>query len=270
MNIGITGSTGTLGSFLTKKIPNLIKFKGKIENKKLVEKWIIKENLDFLIHLAAIVPVKEVLMSKKKALTINFKGTKNIVDAINKYSNKKVWIFYSSTSHVYPYGDKIKKETDLIKPLNYYGITKQLSENYLNKNQDKIIPCIGRIFSFTHYTQKKDFVIPSIIKKLKNKKKNIYFDNLNHFRDFITINDIYLAIKILMLKKKKGIFNISSGNKICLKDILLTLNKGYGKKFFYKKNEVETVLYGSNKKLRKEGWKPLYTNYLHYLEKTKF
>ena len=97
MNIGITGSTGTLGSFLTKKIPNLIKFKGKIENKKLVEKWIIKENLDFLIHLAAIVPVKEVLMSKKKALTINFKGTKNIVDAINKYSNKKVWIFYSST-----------------------------------------------------------------------------------------------------------------------------------------------------------------------------
>ena len=73
-----------------------------------------------------------------------------------------------------------------------------------------------------------------------------------------------------MLKKKKGIFNISSGNKICLKDVLLTLNKGYGKKFFYKKNEVETVLYGSNKKLRKEGWKPLYTNYLHYLEKTKF
>ena len=167
MNIGITGSTGTLGSFLTKKIPNLIKFKGKIENKKIVEKWIIKENLDFLLHLAAIVPVKEVLMSKKKALTINFKGTKNIVDAINKYSNKKVWIFYSSTSHVYPYGDKIKKETDLIKPLNYYGVTKQLSENYLNKNQDKIIPCIGRIFSFTHYNQKKRFCNSIYYKKIK-------------------------------------------------------------------------------------------------------
>ena len=270
MNIGITGSTGTLGSFLTKKIPNLIRFRGKIENKRLVEKWIIKENLDFVIHLAAIVPIKKVIKNKKKALSINFKGTKNLVDAINKFSNKKVWFFFPSTSHVYSYGNKCKKETDYTKPINYYGRTKKLAENYLYKKQNKIIPCIGRIFSFTHYSQKKNFVIPSIIKKLKSNKKNIYFNNLNHYRDFITIDDIYLAIKILMFKKKKGVFNISSGRKIHLKDILLILNKKFKKKFSYVENKNITVLYGSNNKLRRVGWKPLYKNYLHFIEKLNY
>ena len=34
MKIGLTGSTGTLGSYLTMKLKNVVKFNDKIENKK--------------------------------------------------------------------------------------------------------------------------------------------------------------------------------------------------------------------------------------------
>ena len=59
--------------------------------------------------------------------------------------------------------------------------------------------CIGRIFSFTHKNQSEDFVIPAIIKKIKNKKK-LFFNNTNHYRDFVSTKDILEAIKVLLQK----------------------------------------------------------------------
>ena len=70
------------------------------------------------------VPVKKVNRNKKRALLVNLNGTKNIIDSLNKYSNKKVWLFYSSTSHVYSFGNRIKVESRDTIPLNYYGKTK--------------------------------------------------------------------------------------------------------------------------------------------------
>ena len=85
--------------------------------------------MDAVIHLAAMVPVKKVNRNKK-ALIVNLDGTKNIIDSLNKYSNKKVWFFYSSTSHIYSYGYRIKNESSDSIPLNYYGKTKSLRKLY--------------------------------------------------------------------------------------------------------------------------------------------
>ena len=58
---GITGATGILGSKITKKIKfNFVIFKGDITKKKMVDNWIKSNNFDFIIHLAAIVPTKDV------------------------------------------------------------------------------------------------------------------------------------------------------------------------------------------------------------------
>ena len=91
MNIGLTGSTGILGSILKKRLKLKKKnlFINKIENFNDVKNWIIKNNFDYIIHLAAIVPTKTVNNNKNKALLVNYLGTKNLVKAINNYSKKK-------------------------------------------------------------------------------------------------------------------------------------------------------------------------------------
>lgn len=78
-----------------------------------------------------------------------------------------------------------------------------MAENLLKKKlrNQKIKLCIGRIFSFTDKNQKIPFVIPSLKKKIASKKKNILLKNLNHYRDFLSIKDIALAIDILRKKK---------------------------------------------------------------------
>tara|TARA_B100001079_G_C16046273_1_gene355053 strand:+ start:208 stop:555 length:348 start_codon:yes stop_codon:yes gene_type:complete len=110
LNIGITGSTGILGKkliLLNKKKYKFIKFKGDITSKKDVFNWIQGKNLNCLFHFAAIVPTFKVKNNYKYALKVNYNGTKNIVDALNNFKQKKIkWFFFSSSSHVYGYSKK--------------------------------------------------------------------------------------------------------------------------------------------------------------------
>jgi|TARA_B110000503_G_C7166933_1_gene422394 nucleoside-diphosphate-sugar epimerase len=257
MKIGITGSKGVLGSeflkILNKK--TISKFNGRVEKIKDVEKWIHKNDFDVIYHFAAIVPTFKVNSNKKKSMQVNYVGTKNIVDSINKLSKKKIWFFYSSTSHVYNFSSIQHKEFHKPMPISYYGKTKLLAENYLLTNKSKIIPCVGRIFSFTSKKQHKSFIIPSILLKLKNSNKKVNFRNLDHDRDFLPIKHIVNAIKILSNKRPSGVFNICSGYKTNLQNLTLELNQKFKKQIIFSNNVESSILFGCNRKLAALGWK---------------
>ena len=268
MKIGITGSSGSLGRALLKRISvnKIFRFKGRLENKKEITEWIKKNSFDCVIHLAAIVPVTIVNNDKKKAFNVNYIGTKNLIDSIKKHSKKKIWFFYSSTSHVYKVGNIKKKEIEKTNASTYYGKTKELSEKYILRNKKYLSVCVGRIFSYTSKTQKNYYLIPNLINKLKIKKKNVVFKNLNHYRDFLSIEDITTAIKILLKKKATGIYNICSGKKIHLAHLVKTINKNYKKNLKFSSNSKSTSLIGDNRKLKKIGWISKNSNYLKYIE----
>ena len=96
--IGITGSTGVLGSSIIKNFKNFHFdcFKGDI-TKKRFKKLVKNKKFDGIFHLAAIVPVDQVNKDYKKALKVNYEGTKNLVDEIIK-QNTCNWFLFSSTS----------------------------------------------------------------------------------------------------------------------------------------------------------------------------
>ncbi len=252
-NIGLTGSTGSLGKILLKnnKKKNIICFKGDICNKKLFNFWIKKNNINIMLHFAAIVPIKRVNKNFQKAYRVNYLGTKNVVDAC--VQNNIEWFFYTSTSHVYKYSEKKISEDEEKKPISYYGKTKLLAENYIIKKfKIKKIPyCIGRIFSTANKNQAKDYLVPDLKRKIRKKGK-VNLKNLNHYRDFVSMDDISKIIFILYKKKFNGILNIASGKSIYLKDIAMEILKKYKKKnYSFKDNEIASSLVGNNSKLKK-------------------
>lgn len=259
MNCAITGASGVLGSYIIRNNPKIkfLKFNGDITNKKVITNWILKKNFDVFLHLAAIVPTSEISNNYLKAKKVNYDGTKNIVDAL--LLKKNIWFFYASSSHVYPSSFSKIRESSKLKPITLYGKLKYMSELYILEKleKSKITYCIGRIFSFTHFRQKKSFFIPSIYKKNKiTSNSSIIFNNTNHFRDFVSIGDINRAIFFLLKKKAKGIFNIGSGKKINLNLLIKKICKIFNNTPVFKKNKKITYLVANIKKIKKLGWQP--------------
>ena len=248
-NIGITGHTGSLGKSLKKnKTRNKYFFyKYDIRDKKKLHSWFLNNKLDLIIHLAAIVPIKIVNKNRKKAFNVNYIGTKNIVDMSKKFNVK--WFFFASTSHVYKSKKVAIKENSPKDPISYYGKTKRLAENYVSKNIKNY--CIGRIFSTANKDQRKNYLVPDLKEKIKNTRKKIILKNLNHYRDFVSMEIISKIINILLKKKYIGFINIGSGKGIYLKDIAKIILKKYKKKASFKDNKNPTYLIADTRKLKK-------------------
>ena len=251
--IGLTGSTGSLGRIILKnnKKIRFKCFKGDIRDRSAVFDWVKKNDFTKILHLAAIVPIKEVNRNTLKANQVNFNGTKNVVDACVEKRVK--WFFFSSTSHVYKSSKKKISENDKKKPISYYGLTKLKAENYIIKKFQtaKINYCIGRIFSTTNKNQKKNYLVPDLKFKIRKSKKKLILKNLNHYRDFISMEDISKIIFILSKRNFNGVLNLGSGKGIFLKDIAKLIAKKYKKKIDFSDNKKTTYLVAKVNKLLK-------------------
>lgn len=252
---GITGASGVLGNTLIKKLPfKFIKFSGNLINNNDLNKWITNNDFDLFLHLGAIVPTKDVIKNYNYAKKVNITAANNLLKLLMKKKNKPTWFFFSSTSHVYGERKYLVKvsENSNTKPSTLYGKTKLEAEKKIIKYNKNINICIGRIFSFTDKMQKEPFIIPVLKNKFFSKNKIIKINNLNHFRDFVSVDDIAKSIHELYKKKKTGIYNIGSGHPTNILNLANYLSNKYNKIFYYKKNKP-TYLISNNNKLKKIG-----------------
>lgn len=252
--IGVTGSTGVLGSIIIDKLNikkyNYSCFEGDIANLNSVFDWIDNYNFSAIIHLAAIVPTTEVRENLLRSFEVNAIGTKNLTDALIS-KNKNPWFFYSSTSHVYKSKSKPILESDQIDPISEYGLTKYSGEVLLKKSYKNI--CIGRIFSMYHETQKPPFLYPTIKKRLKseNLKNEFNLHGAESYRDFLNAENVADIIIKLMEVEAMGIYNVGSGKGVTIKDFVrgLSSDENIKIKNFGKKDYLVANIEKLNKKL---------------------
>ena len=259
--IGLTGSTGLLGQSLKKKLRKLNNYKlncykGDITNKSQLKKWFKVNSFCYVIHLAAIVPVKKVNKNINFAKKVNIGGTKNIINEINKKKSIK-WFFFSSSSHVYQFNNKEVRETSIKKPFSIYGKTKLEAEQFIEKKINKKIKfCVGRIFSLEGKNKAKSYFLPGLLKKIR-KNKVIEID-LNQFRDFIHVDDVAEAVVILLKKEQVGIYNIASGKKTRFYELINLFSKLLKRKIKFKNtvSKVSNSSYANIYKIKKAiNWK---------------
>jgi len=254
MKIGITGSSGVLGKILTSSFLdhfNFVPFQGDIKKKSDISDWLNTNNLDSILHLAAVVPTELVQSNPLNAYDVNTTGTLNLLnEALNL--DKKPWIFYASSSHVYKSSKSPLNEQDDLQPISLYGKTKLFADlicqDALKQTDLKI--CIGRIFSFYHDYQKKPFLYPSIIERLSNEDLNkpFFLEGGESIRDFLNAEDVCKIIIKLMLKQYIGIINIGSGKGITIKQFV---QKFSHKKITFKTNSKFDYLVADISKLNK-------------------
>jgi len=137
MNILVTGANGQLGSEIKEVSKHKTDFRFFFKNSKelditkslLVEKYILKNNINIVINCAAYTAVDKAETDISKAKEVNDLGVENLVLALKKVNGK---IIHISTDYVFngesfiPY-----KEDSKVCPLGVYGNTKRGGEKHL-------------------------------------------------------------------------------------------------------------------------------------------
>ena len=221
--IVITGGSGRFGKIIKRDFdrskyniffPNKIRLN--ILNINSIKKYLKLKKPNYLVHLAGLSrPMDLHEKNINKSIDLNIIGTANITKIC---SDLKIKLIYISTSYVYPGEKGNYKETDPIKPINNYGLSKMGGEAAVRMYKNSLV------------------VRASMTEKP--------FIHSKAFFDFIT-NFIYHEdfVKLLFqVINKKGIINIGGKSQSVYsfaKSKNLNIKKISAKKLYKKTKKID-------------------------------
>jgi len=172
------------------------------------------QGIDVVIHLAAVVGVKNTEDDPVTTLNTNIIGTKNILEACAKNNVKKVIL--ASSSEVYGEPKILPiDESHIPMPVTSYGISKLASEEYVKSyaKMHNFKYSILRFFNVIGQGQALDFVFPEFINSaLKNEHITIHGSGLQ-IRAFCHVDDICQGVKKVIPTGHNEIFNIGNDSE---------------------------------------------------------
>ena len=241
-----------------------------LSNKQKINNIVKKNNISYIINLAAQAGVRYSITNPQEYFTSNIEGFFNILE-ISK-ENKIKHLIYASTSSVYGNNKKfpLNEESKTDQPLSFYAASKKTNEvmAYSYSNIYKL-PTTGLRF-FTVYGPfgRPDMALFKFTKSLFTNKHISLFNNGNHSRDFTYIDDIVEGIFLLIKKPSNkiipyNIFNIGSNAPKKLNLFIKIIEKLVNKKSKIKKlplqlGDVKKTHASINKLTKYVGYKPKY------------
>ena len=305
-NILITGGAGYIGSHTTEiLIKNKKKvyivddlstgfrklilkkakfFKTNILNKKKLKNIIIKNNIDSIIHLAAVLSVGESEKNPKKYNRINVQGTKKLLEAIENTRVKN--LIFSSTCAVYKDGFTRVDEKTKLYPSSVYGRTKLKCEKLIRIfcKKNKLNYGILRYFNVAGAStsgkigqiNKEDQLFKNLSAEVQKKNPTFRVYGANYktkdgtcIRDYIHVSDISdIHYKVLLKIDKhntSAILNCGYGKGISVNDVIKKFKKYANKnlkivKLPNRKGDMVKVISDNSKLKRFLKWRPKFNN----------
>ena len=227
----VTGGNGRFAKILKRKNKILdLKFLSKKElnilDTKSIEKNIIKYKPKIILHTAALSrPMAIHNTDISKSINLNIIGTANIVKLCEKY---RVKLIYFSTGYVYECTKGNYKESDPVKPINNYGLSKLGGECAVQMYKNSLIlritmtekpfaykKAFTNVFSNYMFHEEMVEMLPKLINQfgiinVGGKSRSIYNFAKNHNQKVIKIKNFDKKIyskQTMNLKRLKKILN---------------------------------------------------------------
>ncbi|RJQ37080.1 NAD-dependent epimerase/dehydratase family protein [Candidatus Microgenomates bacterium] len=292
-NVLVTGGTGFIGShliedlvkqganiyvpfveilpksyFLQKKLDKKVVLeKIDINDREKILKFINKNNIEYVFHLAAQTIVTKAYEDPLTTLYTNIVGTLNILEAVRKNKNIK-GIIVASSDKAYGKTTSTYKEDSPLRGDHPYDVSKSsadlISQTYFKTyNVPVVISRFGNVYGEgdLHF----DRIIPGLCEAIVNKKVLEIRSNGKYIRDYIYVKDVvkgYLTLLYNLDKIKGEAFNFSSSQTLSVLDLVKHAEETLKIKIPYKiiNNAQNEIPYQhlNDSKIRKLGWKREY------------
>lgn len=179
------------------------------------------EDIDCVFHYAARVTFPESVQTPQLDAEVNILGTVNILEACRKKDVPKV--VFASSSAVYGIPERVPiREDDPLRPVNFYGLSKKVCEEYLKLYHDLYgIETVSlRPFNIYGKHQNPKAVIPQFIKRIQNKEKIRVYGDGSETRDFIHVDEVVQASILAALSPCSGPINVGTGTETSIAELL--------------------------------------------------
>jgi ADP-L-glycero-D-manno-heptose 6-epimerase len=263
----VTGGAGFIGSCIVKELNNnkindiiivdelgssekwknlvSLKYADFIHKDKFLAELKSMKNVDLIIHMGACASTTE--KNAEYLMENNFKYSKELYDWCQNNDSRLIYASSAAT-----YGDGTlgydDSKTDELLPLNMYGYTKKLFDQYVLSSKE-LRQCVGlRFFNVYgpneyHKDNMASVIFHSFNQIKKEKKVRLFksykqdFKDGEQMRDFVYVKDV-VSVVMFMLNNPdvNGIFNVGTGKARSYNDLAVSVFKSLNLK-----NNVEYI-----------------------------
>lgn len=172
-----------------------------ITNEDAVKKMIREYRPSVIFHCAAYTAVDKAEDEKEKCYQVNVLGTKYLTEAAKEVGAK---IIYISTDYVFD-GTKegLYQIEDKVNPVNYYGKTKYLGENFIREYDNHIIVRISWVFGING----KNFIRTMLNLAESHKELNVVCDQIG---SPTYTKDLAGLLVNMFLSNVKGLYHVTN------------------------------------------------------------
>lgn len=219
-----------------KNIENALKnenyklYRGDIRDKELLNTIFNENNIDVVVHLAAMAGVRPSIENPVLYQEVNCLGTQNILECMKEYNINN--LVMASSSSVYGNSKTVPfKETDIVDyAISPYAATKKANEvmTHVYHKLYNINVIMLRFFTVYGPRQRPDLAINKFTKLMLEGKEIPMFGDGSTSRDYTYIADIVDGIKkscnyVFDNKNVYEILNLGNSSPISLKEMINTI-----------------------------------------------
>ena len=212
--------------------PNFKLYRADIRDILTLKKIFDENNIDCVIHLAAMAGVRPSLENPILYNDVNIIGTLNLLEEMRVHNIKN--LVMASSSSVYGNCEKLpfKESMNVDKPISIYAATKKSNEvmTYTYHNLYNMNVIVLRFFTVYGRRQRPDLAISKFTKMMINSEEITMFGDGSTFRDYTYIDDIIDGIikSINYLENNNNVYeiiNLGNSNPITLKEMIAIISK---------------------------------------------
>ena len=235
-----------------------------------LDKYVKKNKINFIIHLAAQAGVRYSIINPQTYVDNNITAFLNILEVMKNRKIKK--IIYASSSSVYGNINKkiFSENLNTSSQINMYAVSKKTNELMAHAyyNLYKISSIGLRFFTVYGPYGRPDMSLNIFADGIKNSKKFSLFNKGKMVRDFTYIDDVVISVfklfKIFSRSNKVSynIFNIGTSSPVKLKKYVRLISSYLNKKPKFilsklQKGDVKSTVSNSNKLFKYINFRPI-------------